>query len=89
MANNPRFKERAENDLIGNILTDGSFMRFFSIILIEGAQDLYALRMEMGKSISAPPPGLTASVIFSIYIDLSCSLLRHHRICLLVENAWI
>lgn len=49
MANNLRAKESVQQGMMDNYIQDD-------------AQDFFDLRMEMGKSISAPPPGLESMV---------------------------
>jgi hypothetical protein len=63
MSNNPDQPGKHENYLIGNILADGTFtFTFLLITFIDPSEDFFSLRAEMGKSISAPPPGLRDSV---------------------------
>ena len=38
---------------------------------LEGGADFFSMRMEMGKSTSAPPPGLINSVRALFYVDLT------------------
>lgn len=58
MANNLRAKEIGQQGMMDNYIQDGTPL--FDPIGLKplDAQDFFDLRMEMGKSISAPPPGL-------------------------------
>jgi len=61
----PGTKNKMENHLLGTILTEGSllFSSFLFLYLpIEGIEDFFNQRMDIGRSISAPPTELNNAV---------------------------
>jgi hypothetical protein len=68
MANLNNMKGKQENELIGTILAESKFsIKLIFISLADDTEDFFTLRSQMGKSISAPPPGLGDSVKLTKY----------------------
>lgn len=70
MSNHNDLKGKQENAWIGNLLKEGTINLLLPVLkLIDYDEELFALRAQMGKSISAPPPGLRDSVRCHIFTN--------------------
>ena len=66
MANNLRFQEQPQDQYDDGTGGDGNFNLNLQLPLCK--DDVFNMRLEMGKSISAPPPGLMDTVIKIYFI---------------------